>query len=418
MSNATQLALHHFAVSDNQLFVGGRSISEWAAELGTPFYLYDLAILRKKIELFRNAIPSGIKLYYAVKANPFGPLLEYMVPLVDGFDVASSGEMEGVLEAGTTPDTISFAGPGKTQAELQRALELRIGSINVESSQELEHISALANAMGLKPRVSIRINPDFELHGSGMKMGGGPKQFGIDAEVVPTVLERIRQLPLDFQGFHIYAGSQNLQAGVIAEAMERSLDLIWRLAGPAAESIQLLNLGGGFGIPYFEKDAELDIHFLGQALDNLLGTYRPRFPQANFIIELGRYLTGECGMYVTRVLYRKISRGKTYLITDGGMNHHLAASGNLGQVLRKNFPIVVANRLCGDEMETVDITGPLCTPLDILGARIKLPSPKEGDLIAVLNSGAYGYTASPLLFLGHTLPAQLCVTPCAYNGNI
>jgi diaminopimelate decarboxylase len=405
-SKALDSALAKLGVKDGELIAAGRPVSEWAREVGTPCYLYDPQVLRGKISLFREVMPSEVNLFYALKANPFSGLLEEIVPLVDGFDVASVGELEAVLAAGGKAESVSFAGPGKSRAELARALELGIGSLNLESARELELLIEEGERLGRRPRVSIRINPDFELSGSGMMMGGGAKQFGIDAEQVPEVLERIADAPVDLVGFHIYAGSQNLQASVLCEVMEQTLSLISELAGERAASIQMLNLGGGFGIPYFDKDEPLDIAAVGAHLAAILPGYRERFPAARFVIELGRYLVGECGLYVAEVLYTKRSRDKTFVVIDGGMNHHLAASGNFGTVLRKNFPMVVAGKVDRPDAGKVDVVGPLCTPLDLLGKRVDLPAVEEGDQIVILASGAYGYTASPLLFLGHGPPRE------------
>jgi diaminopimelate decarboxylase len=406
-SKAVQAALAYFEVKDNELIIGGRSVREWSDDYQTPFYLYDMSVVDQKVQIFRQSMPDDVKLLYAVKANPNQELLEHMIPLVDGFDVASKGELEAVVQAGGKPETVSFAGPGKREGELQRSIELGIGSINIESERELDIICRLAEHAQARPRVSIRINPDFELHGSGMKMGGGAKQFGIDAEMVPEILQRISNLPVDFQGFHVYAGSQNLSAETIVHCLQKTLELMDRLAGDDADKIELVNLGGGFGIPYYEKDEELDIDHIGQSLESLLLTYRSTFPRARFVIELGRYLVGESGMYVTRVLDKKRSRGKIFLVTDGGMNHHLAASGNFGQVIKKNFPMVASQNLHSRNMEAVDVVGPLCTPLDHLGRNVYLPLLKEGELLSILCSGAYGFSASPLLFLSHKKPKQI-----------
>lgn len=408
-SELIQQCLKNFTVNENQLTIGGKKLTDWSDEYGTPFYLYDSSIINKKISLFRKYMPPEIQLYYAAKANPYNGVLREMVKLVDGFDVASSGELEEVIKSGGDPDFISFAGPGKNKSELSYSIQANIGSINVESERELEIISQEAKRQNKVPSVSIRINPDFELHGSGVKMSGGAKQFGIDAEKIPALLKKISEFSVNFIGFHIFTGSQNLNADSITDAMEQALELSLRLAGPSAASIRLLNLGGGFGIPYFNKDEELDIKIIGNRLTSLLQRYKPKFPNARFAIELGRYLVGESGIYVTTVLYGKESRGKKFLITDGGMNHHLAASGNFGQILRKNFPIIVGTNVSGTEYEKVDVVGPLCTPLDLMGSNAELPKASEGDLIVFLNSGAYGYTASPLLFLGHPPPHQIIV---------
>ncbi len=406
-SKALESALGYFSIENNALVVGGKTLAEWAEEVSTPFYLYDMSVVERKIALFRESMPGDVLLYYAVKANPHPELLRRISSKVDGFDVASKGELEAVIQAGAKAEGIGFAGPGKTESELERAVDYDIGSLNIESERELESVARIAERTGSRPKVSVRINPDFELHGSGMKMGGGPKPFGIDSERVPAVLKRILELPVRFRGFHVYAGSQNLSAETVAECMEKTLGLIWRIVGEVCCDVELINLGGGFGIPYYENDRELEIGRIGVYLEVLLRKYRPRFPGAKFVVELGRFLTGECGIYATKVLYRKRSRGKTYLVTDGGMNHHLAASGNFGQVLKKNFPIVAAGKINGAPTEQVDVVGPLCTPLDRLAQNAMLPETREGDIIAVLNSGAYGYTASPILFLGRTKPAEI-----------
>jgi len=411
-SNALQAALEKYEIVDNQLVVGGRPVADWATEHGTPLYLYDRSVICHKVALFRESLPKQIKLEYAIKANPNPDIIKAMIPLVDGFDVASIGEFDRAVAMGVSPETISFAGPGKRPDELFRAVEAGIGSLNVESEQELNLIAAAGRRIGTIPRISIRINPDFELHGSGMKMAGGAKQFGIDEERVPAVLKKMKALPVDFQGFHIFSGSQNLKADVICSALEKSLNLSRRLSSERSDKIKILNLGGGFGIPYFEKDAPLDLNKIGSCLTRLLDIHQPHFPNARFVIELGRYLVGESGLYLTRVLYKKVSRGKTFVITDGGMNHHLAASGNFGQVLRKNYPIVNGNRVLAGDTAPVEVVGPLCTPLDLLGARTPLGPVDEGDIITIMNSGAYGYTASPLLFLGHPPPREI-LTGCA-----
>lgn len=400
--------LKYCSIFENRLEMGGRPVAEWIHENRSPAYLYDADVIRQKISLFRTSMPGDICLYYAVKANPNPELIQRIAPLVEGFDVASEGEMNRVVSAGGDPGTISFAGPGKSEKELLAAVKAGIGSINLESRQELDKVTEIGDSLGVKPNVSIRINPDFELRGAGMRMGGGPKQFGIDAEAVPKVLEQAASSPkVSFKGLHIYCGSQNLKVDTMREVLEKTLELMWRIGASYAKEITLLNLGGGFGIPYSSNDTELEIGAVGQRLKELMEVYRPRFPNARFVIELGRYLVGECGIYVTRILYRKASRGQIFLITDGGMNHHLAASGNFGQVLRKNYPIVNADRISGQEIEKVNIVGPLCTPLDLLGAQVELPVSREGDLIAILNSGAYGFSASPIQFLGHEAPPEI-----------
>jgi len=398
-----------FPVVDDCLQVGGIPLTRLAARVGrTPFYAYDRRLLQERVELLRGKLPAAVQLHYAVKANPMPALVSTMASLVDGLDVASLGELRIALDSGMDSREISFAGPGKQPVELAAAIAAGI-TLNMESEREMETIARLAAAQGIRPRVALRLNPDFELKSSGMKMGGGPKPFGVDAERAPDLLRCIGELELDFQGFHIYTGSQNLRAEAIVEAQNQSLELALRLAEQAPGPVRLLNIGGGFGIPYFPGDTPLDLEPIGANLERWLPTVHARQPQAKVVIELGRYLVGEAGMYVAEVVDRKVSRGQVFLITNGGLHHHLAASGNFGQVVRKNYPVVVGNRVLGQEREVVNVVGPLCTPLDVLAERMELARAEVGDLIVVFQSGAYGLSASPLGFLSHPSPAEVLV---------
>ena len=397
----THWPMSQFPVVDDCLWVGGMPLTQLAARIGqTPFYAYERRLLDQKMALLRGALPPAIELHYAVKANPMPAVVQHMAGLVDGLDVASLGELRVALDSGTNPSRISFAGPGKRPVELTAAIAAGI-TVNLESPGELETLARLGQAQGRQPQVAVRINPDFELKTSGMKMGGGPKPFGVDAEQVPALLRRIGELRLDFQGFHIFTGSQNLRAEAIVEAHDHSFELALRLAAEAPGPLRLLNIGGGFGIPYFPGDRPLDLAPIAANLERWLPVVKARLPQAQVVLELGRYLVGEAGIYVAEVVDRKVSRGHTFLITNGGLHHHLAASGNFGQVIRKNYPVVVGNRVLGAERETVSVVGPLCTPLDILADRMELAKADIGDLIVVFQSGAYGLTASPTAFLGH-----------------
>jgi len=398
-----------FPVVDDCLQVGGIPLTRLAARIGrTPFYAYERRLLKERVELLRGKLPTAVQLHYAVKANPMPALVSTMASLVDGLDVASLGELRLALDSGMDSREISFAGPGKQPAELAAAIAAGI-TLNMESEREMETIARLAAVQGIRPRVAIRLNPDFELKSSGMKMGGGPKPFGVDAERAPALLRRIGELELDFQGFHIYTGSQNLRAEAIVEAQNQSLELALRLAEQAPGPVRLLNIGGGFGIPYFPGDTPLELEPIGANLERWLPTVCARQPQAKVVIELGRYLVGEAGIYVAEVIDRKVSRGQVFLITNGGLHHHLAASGNFGQVVRKNYPVVVGNRVIGQEREVVNVVGPLCTPLDVLAERMELARAEVGDLIVVFQSGAYGLSASPIGFLSHPPPAEVLV---------
>ncbi|MCE1186975.1 MAG: pyridoxal-dependent decarboxylase, exosortase A system-associated, partial [Rhodocyclales bacterium] len=321
---------------------------------------------------------------------------------------ASAGELQVALDAGADPREISFAGPGKGADELRRAVAAGI-LINIESPREITELARITQETGWPARVAVRVNPDFELKGSGMKMGGGPKQFGIDAEAVPEVLAAIGAAGLQFEGFHLFAGSQNLTPEAICEAQQKSSALALRLAAHAPSPVRFLNLGGGFGITYFPGETPLDLAPIGANLAALAERARHDLPEAEIVIELGRYLVGEAGVYVSRVVDRKVSRGQTYLVVDGGLHHHLSASGNFGQVIRKNYPLVIGNRMDQPANESASVVGPLCTPLDLLGERMELSHAEPGDLVVIYQSGAYGFSASPQRFLGHPAPVEVLV---------
>lgn len=401
--------MSQWPVRDGELLVGGQPISRLAARVGqTPFYAYDRGLLRARVAHLRAALPAEVKLHYAMKANPMPALVGLMAALVDGIDVASAGELKVALDAGADPAEVSFAGPGKRDPELWQAVAAGV-LVNVESMRELPVLAAAQQALGLPARVAVRVNPDFELKGSGMKMGGGPKQFGLDTELVPEALAWIGREGLSFEGFHLFAGSQNLRADSICEAQQKSYELALRLAGDAPSPVKFLNLGGGFGIPYFPGEQRLDLAPIGENLGRIVGRARAEMPQAGIVIELGRYFVAEAGLYVARVVDRKLSRGQVFLVTDGGLHHALAASGNFGQVVRKNYPVGVANRMAAAERETASVVGPLCTPLDLLADRMDLPVAQVGDLVAVFQSGAYGPSASPQGFLGHPACVEVLV---------
>jgi len=401
--------LEQFPVHSGELQVGGQSLSLLAERVGqTPFYAYDRSALRARVASLRQALPPAIQLHYAMKANPMPAVVGFMAGLVDGIDVASGGELKVALDAGADPHEVSFAGPGKRVPELRQAVAARV-LINVESAREVVELQKISQQLGLPARVAVRVNPDFELKGSGMKMGGGPKQFGIDVEQMPQLLADIGHAGLDFEGFQLFAGSQNLRAESICEAQQKSYELAVRLAAHAPSPIRFLNLGGGFGVPYFPGEQRLDLASIGDNLGQLLERAKSEMPQASFVIELGRYLVAEAGLYVTRILDRKVSRGHVYLVTDGGLNHHLSASGNFGQVVRKNYPVTIGNRCDAGPAEVVTVVGPLCTPLDLLADRMALPPAEVGDLVVVYQSGAYGASASPQAFLGHAPCTEVLV---------
>ncbi|MCD2519398.1 pyridoxal-dependent decarboxylase, exosortase A system-associated [Massilia sp. G4R7] len=398
-----------FPVVDNCLQVGGIALTRLAQRVGaTPFYAYDRALLTRRVEALRASLPAQLELHYSVKANPMPAVVQHLAGLVDGLDVASGGELRVALDTGMAPQRISFAGPGKSEAELAQAVAAG-ACVHAESEREIRVLARLGEQLGIAPRLVLRINPDFELKGSGMRMGGGAKQFGIDAEDAPRLLALCGALGLDVLGFHIFSGSQSLRSAAIVEAQAQTFELALRLAQASPSPVRMLNIGGGFGIPYFPGEARLELAPIGAALAAALPRMEAALPEAVFSIELGRYLVGEAGVYVARVIDRKVSRGQVFLVTDGGLHHHLAASGNFGQVIRKNYPVAIGNRMESGRREAVSVVGPLCTPLDLLAERMELPQAEVGDLVVVFQSGAYGLSASPGGFLSHPAALEVLV---------
>ena len=416
--------MNPFPVSASELIIDGVPLTQFVARHATPIYLYSRAQLSARVAELRAVLPSRIGLHYSVKANPFPPLLNHMAGLVDGFDVASAGELTRTLEAGMAPARISFAGPGKRRNELEHGIAAGI-LFNAESRHEIATLAELGRQAGTPVRLALRINPAFELKGAGAHMGGGPRPFGIDEEEIPAVLADLHKDRdiLHFEGFHIYAGSQNLSGDAIATTLRAIYALVQRLAPLAPAPVRSVNLGGGFGIPYTPDATPLDTAPIAAALAEIASASARELPEAYFHLELGRYLVGEAGIFVTRILDKKVSRGQTFLVTDGGLNNHIAATGCLGQVLRRNYPVAIGNRMPMNEKvdvtegnprgtgETacVNVVGPLCMPRDVLAEKVVLPEAEIGDLFVVFQSGAYGASASPQGFLSHPPVTEMLV---------
>ena len=404
--------LHHhspidlYEIRNHCLLLGGKSFLDYMQEYpDTPLYIYDHKVIKKKIDLLREYLPKAIQIHYAIKANPMPDVVNFIHSLVEGLDVASGKELQVALNSGMDAQEISFAGPGKSISELELSIKSGI-TINLESKTELDRVVELGDQLGITPNVALRINPDFELKTSGMKMSGGPKQFGVDAEISTNLIKDIQNKNLNFLGLHIFSGSQNLRSEAIIEAQTKTFALAAKLAEQTDTEFNRLNIGGGFGIPYFPGDEPLDLAPIGLNLDSLMEQYSGVFGNTSIITELGRYIVGEAGIYFSRIIDKKVSRGSTFLIVNGGLHHHLAASGNFGQVIRKNYPVTIANKI-GLTTEKVSVVGPLCTPLDVLAQDMDLPSAEIGDYVAVFQSGAYGYTASPINFLSHPHPIEI-----------
>ena len=392
--------------AEGRLLIGERTAEQLVAEAGgTPLFVYDTRLIARQIDLFRAAMPRGVALHYAVKANLYAPLLSGLADKVDGFDIASAGELGRVAHLGLP---ISFAGPGKTDQQLETAIRAGV-TINLESEGEAERALAIAATGSRPPKLAVRVNPPFALKGAGMKMGGLASQFGVDHDRAPALIRRLIEAGADWRGLHIFTGSQTLQADALIEAQAATIALAADTAGQAGVSPPEVNLGGGFGIPYFPGDQALDIESIGNSLGKALERRPKILGDTHFAIELGRWIVGQAGVYLTRIVDRKQSRGETFLVTDGGLQHMLAASGNFGQLLRRNYPVAIANRFGVDPQKDVTITGCLCTPLDLLAHDVALPRAEPGDLVAIFCAGAYGLSASPQEFLSQPRAREMLV---------
>lgn len=397
-----------YTAIDGELAIGGRKASDLVEAAGrTPLFVYSKTRLDARVSELRNALPKRVGINYAVKANPHPQVIAHMAGLVDGFDIASSGELAMLEKAAIDPARVSFAGPGKRDDELEAAIAAGV-TLNCESEGEAQRSLAIGQRIGKAPRIAIRVNPDFELKGSGMKMGGGAKPFGVDAERVPALAKTIIAQGAEWRGLHIFTGSQTLSADAIIEAQGNVLNLAQSLADDIGHALPKLNMGGGFGIPYFPGDEPLDLAAVGDALHELVAEHTA-LEDTDLCVELGRYLVGEAGVYLCRVIDRKVSHGQTYLVTDGGLHHQLAASGNFGTVVRRNYPVAIASRFDAIASDPVNVVGCLCTPLDRLADMAELPRAEVGDLVAVFCAGAYGASASPVNFLGHGPAAEVFV---------
>lgn len=409
---ASSLTAKYFPESRDSLVLGGVPIRELVKTYRTPMFIYDRSVLDSKYEALRAALPKRFSIFYSIKANPCPAVVKHLLRRGCGIEIASIGEFQRAVDAGCSPECILFAGPGKSEAELEAVLARGIGEIHMESLTEAKRIATICRRLGRRARVAIRMNPTGEAEGGAMRMGGRPAPFGMDEEILDQVLDAVlTELSLELCGIHLFTGTQILDAAILLDQYRHGLGLARRVVARLGHPIKTLDFGGGLGVPYFPHEQELNLTALKEGLETLCAEVDadPSFAGTQFLVEPGRFLASEAGVYVTTINDIKTSRGKKFLIVDGGMNHHLAASGNLGQTIKRNYPIAIVNRLDMPAQETVDIVGPLCTPLDTLARGITLPKAEIGDLIGIFQSGAYGRSASPVGFLSHPLPSEIWV---------
>ncbi|MFO7891228.1 MAG: type III PLP-dependent enzyme [bacterium] len=390
----------------------GIDLTEISEEYGTPIYVYDMRFVLNRIRSLKDYLGDEFELYYAVKANPNKDILTVLSQEADGVDISSGGELQQSLEGGFKPEHMSFAGPGKSINELEEAVKRNIGSISIESLQELKRIQSLAEEMKVQANVSLRINPAQVFKEFAIKMGGRSSQFGIDEEKCEeffTLLERSSNC--NFIGYHVYSGTQCLISEALLDNFKNTMDIVRRFTQKFNAVPRQINFGGGFGVPYYKKQSHLAAEEVCRSLSTLFSDFKKDLdlPRLIGVLELGRYIIAEAGYYITQVVDKKISRKKVYCVLNGGMNHHLAASGNFGQVIRKNFRIINISNPNDKKFETVTLVGPLCTTIDVMGDKVEIPRVNIGDYLGFLNSGAYAFTASPLLFLSHPQPGEIMV---------
>ena len=412
MDAVKRLVDRYFADNAGELIIGGIPVSKLTAKYGTPLYVYDSNAIEKQRSLLRKTLPDKFAISYSIKANPNPAVLKFFIAKGCGLEIASVGEFRKAIKAGCLPKNIIFAGPGKREAELKEVLQENIGEIHVESSLEIDRIATIAANLCQPARIAIRVNPSSEAQGGAMRMGGKPAPFGIDEEILDTVVDRIMgDDNLELRGIHLFVGTQILDYQVLLSQYRKGIEIAKKVAQKIQRPLHTLDFGGGLGIPYFTKDRAIDMDKFRLGLLELMSEIadEPLLAPTQFLVEPGRFLVGESGIYIAQINDIKVSRGKKFAITDGGLHHHLAASGNFGQVIKRNYPVALINKLDREPVETLDVVGPLCTPLDVLARSISLPEAEVGDLIGVFQSGAYARSASPLEFLSHPQPPEVWI---------
>lgn len=381
-------------------------------QYGTPFYLYDIDAAADHLKVLQQGLPENTDVLYCVKANPNPKIIEMYRDLTSRVDLSSGGEIELALAAGWQADAMSLAGPGKTTEELQLAISKNIGSLSIESIGELRRAAKIAEEIDTTVQVLLRINPQSVPAAFAMKMGGVASQFGIPEEEIDEVIETAKRLrSIQLQGFHIFSGTQCLKLDAAMENVRQTLETSERLASKHDLELEEVNVGGGVGVAYFPREEDVPPGDLSHALSRLITEFRrnsDRLRHTRVAIELGRYLIARFGVYVAQVTEVKQSRNKHFAILNGGMNHCFPATGNFGQLIKKNYPVANLSRKVADEdLVKTEIVGPLCTPLDSMARSLLMAPAEVDDLVAFENCGAYSFSASPLMFLSHKTPIEL-----------
>lgn len=399
----------NFSFDRDEFSISGLAANAIIEKWGTPLFIYDAETIKNKYNYLRKNLPAGVDIFYAMKANPNLALVKQLVNLGAGVEVASEGELYACKKVGVDPKNIVFAGPSKTFEDISMAVEMGIYALNAESVGEIERINEIARSKKTVMDVELRINPEFEVAGAAVNMGGGSKKFGIDSESISAAIAQVSPLKhIRLQGIHIFAGTgiQN------SEGFLSNLENCFKLAEEMNRThfkVLSIDFGGGIGIPYSDEDSGLSIEGISDKISGMIEKYP--FIKENgtrLIAEPGRYLVGQSGIYITKVIDKKHSRGKDYLLVDGGAQHLLRPA-----LLAQGQPTFNLSKK-QEKFQPYDVGGSLCTSIDFLGKDLLLPEDSaEGDYIGVFCSGAYGYTESMPFFLSHDVAPEILV----HNGK-
>jgi len=408
---AQDLVDQHWQSKNGVLSVEGHLITDLVAEFGSPLYIYSARSFRQRLSDLRGSLGPRFDVFFSAKANPNPAVLAQFVAAGTGLEIASAAEYIRAKKAGAPGNRILFAGPGKTPAELDYVISNGIGEIHIESFEEIQRLAEITERRGMEQAVSLRVNPAQAAQGGAMRMGGVPTAFGLDEAILGDVVAKIAEVPqLKLRGLHLFAGTQILNAETLVGQWRHGLSIARRMI-ELGVALETMDFGGGLGVPYFKSDKPLDLSIVSEGVKELLKEIDqdPSLAKLKLMVEPGRFLSAPAGLYATSVTSVKSSFDEVFAVTDGGMHHHLAATGNLGQVIKKDYPIILANRLLDAGDTPQKVVGPLCTPLDTYGRKTVLPMPKVGDIAVILQSGAYGLSASPVGFLSHPMPAEILV---------
>jgi len=397
-----------FTSRNSVLHIRGKSITSLANQYGTPLFVYDRDAMDEKLEAVRNLLPE-FDVYYSVKANPNLAILRHFALRGCGLEIASGGEFIQALAAGCPRERIVMAGAGKTNSDLELALSGGVGEVHIDSPSEAARIAAICSRLGIRARVGVRVNPTVP-EGEPTLCGSTP--CGVDEEKLDSLVQILLSTEcFNVCGIHMFAAREVLDYSLLIRQYRKALEIARTVVSRTGRPLQTIDFGGGIGIPYFADDTELDLRSLGREVALLMEDARkdPAFQGTRFVIEPGTFLVGEAGIYVARIVDIKKSRGKKFLILDGGMNHHLAASGIFAEKRRRNYPVALLEKLNHEPSEQVEVVGPLCTPRDTLGRNVTLPRAEIGELVGILQSGAYARSASPLSFVSHNTPVEVWI---------